>query len=224
MVENENVRVQKSGILGAGRGLFAAKDFRPGDVVLAVDRPLVAELDIDRLKDTCAWCFQRGATDPLERKHSAAMGLPTGFTEVKACAGCQRISYCSKKCQSKAWKAEHKYECKILAPVERPDLPDAVRAVIKLLGRLKAEGNKDGRLEDIWNFRPFVRGEGLEDFSRQNKKLFDDFSMLGFAAWKYTGEPKLQGADSQATAKAYLFNVRAQSYGGYIWKMLMITR
>jgi SET and MYND domain-containing protein len=205
-----NVQVQQSAISGAGRGLFALKDFQPGDVVLSVERPLVAELDIDRLRDSCAWCFQRSATDPMERAHSASMGLPTGFTEVKACTGCRRISYCSKKCQSKAWKFEHKYECKILTPKERPDLPEAVRAVIKLLGRLKAEGNKDERLSDILNFRPFAGGQGLEEFSRQNKKLFDDFSMLGFAAWKYTGEPKLDGVDSQNVAKAFLFNVRAQ--------------
>lgn len=209
MAGTETVTVRESCISGAGRGLFAAKDFQPGDVVLAIDRPLVAELDIDRLSDSCAWCFQRGATDPLERLQSASMGLPTGFIEAKACTGCHRVSYCSKKCQSRAWKNEHKYECKILAPKERPDLPEAVRAVLKLLGRLKAEGNKNDRLGDILNFRPFAGGKGLDDFSRQNKKLFEDFNMLGFAAWKYTGEPKLEGIDSLAVAKAYLFNVRA---------------
>ncbi|ETS86443.1 hypothetical protein PFICI_00271 [Pestalotiopsis fici W106-1] len=213
MSANENVEVKSSGNSETGRGLFASKDFKPGDVVLSVDRPLVAELDMDRMSDSCAWCFQRGATDPMERQSSAAMGLPAGFIECKACSGCRRVSYCSKKCQSKAWKAEHKYECKVLAPSERPALPDAVRAVIKLLGRLKAEGDKDGRTKELLSFFPFAGGQGLEEFARRDKKLFDDLSMMGFAAWKYVGEPNLPGVDSQNIAKAFTFNILCNKFG-----------
>ncbi|KAF3012590.1 hypothetical protein E8E14_005742 [Neopestalotiopsis sp. 37M] len=213
MSGNGNVEVKPSGNSEHGRGLFASKDFKPGDVVLSIDRPLVAELDMDRMSDSCAWCFQRGATDPMERQVSAAMGLPAGFIEVKSCTGCRRVSYCSKKCQSKAWKAEHKYECKVLAPSERPALPDAVRAVIKLLGRLKAEGDKDGRTKELLSFFPFAGGQGLEEFARRDKKLFDDLSMMGFAAWKYVGEPNLPGVDSQNIAKAFVFNILCNKFG-----------
>ncbi|KAK6067358.1 MYND finger [Seiridium cupressi] len=215
MPGSENIEVKQSGISGAGHGLFALKDFQPGDVVLAIDRPLVAELDMERLRDTCAWCFQRGATDPQERAMSAAMGLPAGFIEVKACTGCRRISYCSKKCQTKAWKSEHKYECKILAPSERPDLPEAVRAAIKLLGRLRAgaikgEGTKGDDLKYILNFRPYAGGQGLDEFSRQNtKQLIDDFNMLGWAAWKYSNDPSLE---NEAISKGFVFNVLCNKF------------
>jgi SET and MYND domain-containing protein len=208
MSGRENVEVKKSQIVGAGRGLFALKDFQAGDLVLAIDRPLVAELDVDRLSDSCAWCFQRGETDPASRAQAASMGLPNGFVEVKSCAGCHRIAYCSKSCQSKAWKREHKYECKIIAPKQRPDLPDGVRAVIKLLGRLKADPRgENANLLEILQFGPFTAGSGLDDFKQQNPKLFDDLSMLSYGAWKYAGEPKLETQDSQAIAKAFLFNV-----------------
>lgn len=98
-----DVEVRSSPIAGAGRGLFALKDFAPGDLVLSLERPYVAELDIDRLSDTCAWCFQRGATDANERSLSQNLGLPAGFIETKACTGCKRVRYCSKICQTKAW-------------------------------------------------------------------------------------------------------------------------
>ncbi|KAI0137104.1 hypothetical protein BJ170DRAFT_44026 [Xylariales sp. AK1849] len=214
MEASEHVEVRESRINGAGRGLFARKDFQPGDLVVAVDRPLVAELNIDRIADSCAWCFQRGATDPLERKQAASMGLPSGFVQVKACSGCRRTSYCSKACQSKAWKREHKHECNILAQNDRPALPDGVHAVIKLLGRLKAdpEGKKD-KLLDILDFRPYAGGEGLADFSKANKQLFSDYQMLGHAAWKYAGEPKLGKSDSQTVARAFLFNIMCNKFG-----------
>ncbi|KAI1873157.1 uncharacterized protein JN550_003410 [Neoarthrinium moseri] len=207
-----NVEVKDSTISGAGRGLFACGDFQPGDLVLAVDRPLFAELDIHRLQDTCAWCFQRAATDQIERAQAASMGLPNGFIEVKACTGCRRISYCSKSCQSKAWKREHKYECKALAPKDRPDLPDAVRSTIKLLGRMKADDGKYDKLATILSFRPFEGGKGVEEFGHRNRKLLEDFNMFGFAAWKYAGEPKMREADSQAVSKAFVLNIMCNKF------------
>jgi hypothetical protein len=102
MSVSDNVEVTQSQIAGAGRGLFARKDFQPGDVVLAVDRPLVAELDVDRMADSCAWCFQRGETDPFSRAQAASMGLPNGFIEVKACSGCHRVAC---KCHAKLYLA-----------------------------------------------------------------------------------------------------------------------
>ncbi|KAF2210233.1 hypothetical protein CERZMDRAFT_45763, partial [Cercospora zeae-maydis SCOH1-5] len=92
-----NVEVKKSGIDNAGRGLFAKKDFEPGDVVLSLDRPYVAELDTSRLSDTCAWCFLKGVTAE-ERAKAVALGLPASNIETKQCTGCKRVRYCSKIC------------------------------------------------------------------------------------------------------------------------------
>lgn len=202
------VEVRDSKITGAGRGLFALKSFEPGDAVLRLDRPYVAELDIDRMQDTCAWCFLRGATDPKERRLSAQQHLPTGFVETKACTGCRKVRYCSKSCQTKAWKREHKYECSALKPEKRPDLPSGVRAVIKLLGRLQADpGGQDEQLLEILKFRPYTDPNVMQDFSRQDPNRMEEYETMAYAAWKYSGEPVLGGTESLPIAKGLFFSV-----------------
>jgi SET and MYND domain-containing protein len=209
MPADKGVEVKQSKIEGAGKGLFARNAFSSGDIVLAVERPLVAELEIERMLDTCAWCFQRGATDPLERVQAASMGLPNGFTEIKSCTGCQRVGYCSKTCQSKAWKREHKYECKIIGVKGRPDLPPAVRAVIKILGRLKADPTGGFRnVHDILEFPPAAVPKGLSEIAEQDKKRWDDFQLLGHGAWHYCGKPKIEGFDTEYTSTGLVTNVR----------------
>lgn len=208
-----SVKVIPSGIPGAGRGLFACQKFEPGDVVASVDRPFVAELEMERMEDTCAWCFQRGETDPDARAKAAMMGMPQGFIETKACAGCHRTAYCSKTCQSRAWKREHKYECGVIAP-PRPELPESVRAAIKLLGRLKAadpSGPEHKKILDLlMQFRPAGTDSRLEAFKEIEKQKFDDFNMLAWAAWSYCDKPGMLGSvDSRAAATAFVFNVRS---------------
>ncbi|KAI1743919.1 SET domain-containing protein [Xylaria scruposa] len=211
MPTNEGVEVKQSP--GAGKGLFARKAFSPGDTVVAVDRPLVTELEIDRMLDTCAWCCQRGATNPIEKMSSAAMGLPTGTTEIKSCTGCQRVGYCSKACQSKAWKREHKYECKVIGVKDRPDLPPGVRGVIKILGRLKANPKSEiGHVEDILNIWPAGDPKGLDKILTQDKKRFEDFNFLGRAAWHYSGSPTIDGLEPQFTSIGLLSNIMNNSF------------
>ena len=210
MFETQNVEVKQSKISGAGRGLFALKDFSPGDVILSLDRPLVTEVELGRASDTCAWCLQRSEQDPEARAKAASMGLPTGLTSVKACTGCRRAVYCSKTCQSKAWKREHKYECKAVGVKDRPDLPHSVRATIKLLGRLNANPD-DERVRSILSFKPAGDPAALEAVTREHKARFDDFQMLAYGAFTYAKEANVAGSDSQNTARGLLFNVRAFS-------------
>ncbi|KAI1751487.1 SET domain-containing protein [Xylaria castorea] len=213
MPTNEGVEVKQSPIPGAGKGLFARNVFSPGDTIVTVDRPLVTELEMDRMLDTCAWCCQRGATDPMERVSSAAMGLPSGFTEIKGCTGCQRVGYCSKACQSKAWKREHKYECKIIGVKDRPDLPPGVRGVIKILGRLKADSKGERvHVQDILSLWPAGDPKGLDEIGTQDKKKFDDFKFLGHAAWHYCGNPKIDGLDSQSTSTGLVSNIMNNAF------------
>ncbi|KAK8125820.1 uncharacterized protein PG998_001579 [Apiospora kogelbergensis] len=211
-----SVKIAPSGIPGAGRGLFACRAFKPGDVVASVDRPYVAELEVERMEDTCAWCFQRGETDPDARAKAALMGMPAGFIDPKACAGCHRVAYCSKTCQSRAWKREHKYECAVIAP-PRPELPHSVRAAIKLLGRLKAadpSGPEHKRMLDLlMEFRPAGTGSRLEAFKDLDKQKFDDYNMLAWAAWSYCGKPGNYGAlDTKAGATAFVFNMMCNAF------------
>ena len=177
----DDVEVKQSTIPGAGNGLFAKKAFAPGDVVLALARPYIAELDIDRLGDSCAWCCSRAENDPEERFKSQQMGLPTGFLEVKACTGCKKIKYCSKACQAKAWKMEHKHECKILAPPDRPPLPHVVRATVRLLKQIEAG---DEAPKAILRF-----DSKIEEIRKTDPKSYEEFSTLAFLSLIHISEP-----------------------------------
>lgn len=202
----DHVEVKPSGIAGAGRGLFARKTFSPGDIVASVDRPLVAECENERLLDTCSWCFQRSITEPEERAQAASMGLPMGYTEVKACTACKKVAYCSKKCQSRAWKQEHKYECKIIGFPGRPDLPPPVRAVIKLIRRLEADpAGSSSKLLELLTFKPFSGGAGVDEFGFHHKARLDDFNLLAQAAWHYCDKPNFEFASGELVAKGFLF-------------------
>lgn len=202
------VEVRESDISDAGRGLFALKNFEPGDAVLRLDRPHIAELDMDRMKDTCAWCFLRDATDPMDRKLSDQQHLPTGFVEIKACTGCKKVRYCSKACQTRSWKREHRYECKVLKGDARPDLPPGVRAVIKLLGRLKADPEgKDEQLLEILKFRPYTDADVMQRFSQREPKRMEEYETMAYAGWKYAGEPMMGDTESLPIAKGFYFSV-----------------
>lgn len=209
MLPNENVELKTSSVSGAGNGVFARKAFSPGDLVAVVERPLVTELEIDRMLDTCAWCCHRGAKDPMERAMAASMGLPHGSIDIKTCTGCQRVGYCSKSCQSKAWKREHKHECKIISVKDRPDLPPGVRGGIKILGRLKADSKSEMvNVRDILNLWPAGDANGLNKIGMETPKKLEDFKILGNAAWHYSEKPKVDGLDPQAISTGLLSNVR----------------
>ncbi|KAJ2985655.1 hypothetical protein NUW58_g5417 [Xylaria curta] len=213
MDADEGVEVKQSRIPGAGKGLFARRAFSPGDTIVAVDRPLVTELEIDRMLDTCSWCCQREATNPTERTMAASMGLPSGSTKIKSCTGCQRVGYCSKACQAKAWKREHKYECKIIGVKDRPDLPPGVRGAIKILGCLKADPDSEiVRVHKILNLWPAGDPKGLDEVSTRDKKKFDDFQLLGHAAWHYCGNPKIDGLDPQSISIGLLSNIMNNAF------------
>ena len=98
----------------------------------------------------------------------------------------------------------------MLAPENRPDLPHGVRAVVKLLGRMKNDPEgKDEALLDILQFWPagVADKSALDEFKNQNQQRYEDFGMLAYGAWKYAGEPKMGGTESEAIAKGLFFNV-----------------
>lgn len=104
-----NVEVRPSAI--AGNGLFATKDIAAGSTLLLKTRPLIAELDLERLQDTCHNCFMWSQktvracavhateADRLGRYPDCSGCQNEGdVTAVKACTGCKRVKYCSKVC------------------------------------------------------------------------------------------------------------------------------
>jgi hypothetical protein len=74
-----------------GDGIFAADDLQAGQPLAVLERPLLASLESERLKDTCANCFVWTEGSAIGSRLYVKEG-----TSVQACAGCRRFRYCSK--------------------------------------------------------------------------------------------------------------------------------
>ena len=69
--------------------------YGPGQEVMRC-QPFVYAIKSNYRNRVCDWCLQM---------HNEG--------EVKACAACKYVCYCSKLCQKKAWKSHHKFECRM---------------------------------------------------------------------------------------------------------------
>ena len=153
--------VRKSQITGAGLGLVSMSRIEEGEEIFWKEQLcFVAD---NHLRVTCDNCLQwMGRSINATGRIS---GIGRSGLEVKSCAGCKVMSYCSKvsvllqfpydamiflashnqrlvcknllmrksqDCQRNAWRAYHKYECKLLANQHLKLLP---RALIRLLCR-----------------------------------------------------------------------------------------
>lgn len=76
----------------AGKGLFATKAFRPGEILMDLERPLLALPESERAHDTCAWCFNWTSMPNLFSEATENM-----FEEVAQrknhswCTGCKKV-------------------------------------------------------------------------------------------------------------------------------------
>jgi hypothetical protein len=116
--------IKKSGV--DGRGLFATKSLKAGELIFQKTRPLVTALDFTRQDDTCSNCFRSKLSELAVSSH----GSVDASFGAKKCTGCRMVSYCSKVytfvitnehtanvsqvCQTQHWKRCHKHICKIL--------------------------------------------------------------------------------------------------------------
>ncbi|THX60295.1 SET domain-containing protein, partial [Aureobasidium pullulans] len=142
-----NVEVRPSPT--AGNGLFATKDISAGSTILLKARPLIGELDLPRLQDSCHNCFMwaykaaKGcavhATQGNKEPGCHGCENEGGNPGVKACTGCKKVKYCSKTCQKQAWTRYHKHECKLLKDPNLPPLPSSVRAALQLACLMKSD-------------------------------------------------------------------------------------
>ncbi|TGZ37894.1 SET and MYND domain-containing protein 4 [Temnothorax longispinosus] len=80
-----------------GRHLVAARDIRPG-TVLIVDRPFSFSTDPPALGRNCLHCH---ATLKLED----SVRIP--------CRDCQTVAFCTETCRKEAWEKYHRYECSV---------------------------------------------------------------------------------------------------------------
>ncbi|KPM05877.1 Set and mynd domain-containing protein-like protein [Sarcoptes scabiei] len=74
----------------------SSKKFKPGDVILRIDEPLVYVSKNDHRMFTCDRCFK-----------SIGSSL--------ACSLCKKVYYCSKECLKDSYEKIHRLECPILA-------------------------------------------------------------------------------------------------------------
>jgi hypothetical protein len=125
----------------SGNGLFATKDIPAGSTLLLKTRPLIGELDLPRLEESCHNCFmwtQKAvkacaihAHEP-DRYPGKYPDCPDCQTEgqvigVKACTGCKKVRYCSKVCFALyclGWNFAHAslYPCRFVKNRLGPDI------------------------------------------------------------------------------------------------------
>ncbi|KAB5530291.1 hypothetical protein GE09DRAFT_1292234 [Coniochaeta sp. 2T2.1] len=157
-----------------GRGLVATATFPAGSAIAAFPRPLLCLPDGEHVRTACDWCLRPGAgSSGTDDGGGADLGEVRPRPKLNACTGCRCVVYCSKTCQSAAWKAVHKLECPALRGVKdgvfgatringketeakgegKWFVPTAVRCAMQLLLRLKT-GDRDVR--DAVGDIPFV--------------------------------------------------------------------
>lgn len=161
----------------SGRGLFAIRDVTAGNALLSLDRPLITALDGERIQDTCAWCF---AWTELPVLSGAGVNQAT---TVNACSGCKKVKYCSRACQSKAWKAGHKRECKIFAAQEEA-IPNVVVAVMQMMDGIKQGKEEYQALLGMENHR--------DEFEKAVGKRLETMRLMAHTALKMSGEKEVE--------------------------------
>lgn len=80
-----------------GRGLFATRDIRPGEVI-GVEKAYCVSADVDRLWSYCSMCLSL-CIDPLP------------------CPACSAVVFCTERCRSIGLAGDHWIECRILPTV-----------------------------------------------------------------------------------------------------------
>ncbi|KAF2252989.1 SET domain-containing protein [Trematosphaeria pertusa] len=145
-----------------GKGIIAGTDFKGGELIAALKRPLVGSLDTERLKDTCANCYV--------------------WTEGSSLGSrLYRFRYCSKACQKEAWNRGHKHECKNLKPVSDKEIPKAVLACMDVLVRRKHGLILDRDWEMLCELDTHI-----DDFKRNGKYGGIELMALGTSQFSFT--------------------------------------
>ncbi|KAF2682373.1 SET domain-containing protein [Lentithecium fluviatile CBS 122367] len=159
-----------------GDGLFAGVNFKGGETIIALKRPLLASLESERLKDTCANCFVWTEESSIGSRLYVKEG-----TTVQTCAGCKRFRYCSKACQKAAWNRGHKHECKNLRSVSDKEIPKAVLGCMELLVRRKHKLIDD----DTWVMLQALETH-IDDFVQNGKYPGIELMAMGTSQFSAT--------------------------------------
>ncbi|KAH8591943.1 hypothetical protein B0O99DRAFT_259171 [Bisporella sp. PMI_857] len=142
-----------------GNGLKATRDLAPGDDIVRIDEPYLIVVEKAALNLVCSQCLHE--KEKLQR-----------------CTGCKVVYYCSRACQSIAWRGGHKLECPIYQRL--PDvLPTEVRGVMGLLLKKKFGLKPDLQWISLEGHAPALRRTGR----------WDDIVLQAKAAVEFSGSP-----------------------------------
>jgi hypothetical protein len=167
MTTSSKTEVKRSTL--GGRGLFATCPIEGGDVLIELERPLIAVLDRPRIEDTCSWCFSWTELPVL-----SGAGVNQAL-KVNWCTGCRKVKYCSKRCQSQSWKGGHKQECKRLASQEEA-FPNLVAATMQVISGLNAGAKAYEEIKNSETHR--------DDFERAGGKKWEAMLLMSHTAVK----------------------------------------
>lgn len=107
-----------------GAGLFASQNLDSFDLILN-EKPIVAVLTKERLKDSCCHCWAKSSN-------------------LKVCSQCKLVKFCSTDCQRSSWNwSNHKGECSLLCKMSDKKVAlDSARLCLRFLFKCKFEGFK----------------------------------------------------------------------------------
>ena len=103
---------------------------------------------------------------------------PNQVTKVNACVGCKKVKYCSKRCQSQAWKAGHKRYCKIFAAHDE-GIPSLVEAAMQVIEGINAGEASFKAILDLQSHR--------DDFEKVGGERWTSISFMAHTALKLLG-------------------------------------
>ncbi|KAL9061234.1 MAG: hypothetical protein Q9206_000629 [Seirophora lacunosa] len=178
MYRNLPAIVHARSVPGKGTGLFTSKSVPAGELVFAIERPLVRIPDNEHLAKACYNCFY---LEPPEGRSE----LET--RTLKICNGCKVVKYCSKRCQSRSWKVEHKYECKALGQLYPKIAPSAVRMAMQILLRRQSGSIPDTGWQELLALEAHVDDFKDGTIDARNSTKWQDIELMSQAATAFSG-------------------------------------
>ncbi|OIW32001.1 SET domain-containing protein [Coniochaeta ligniaria NRRL 30616] len=121
-IESKPLSIAESKIARLGSGLVADEAIDQGRQIFK-SKPFITCVD-PRFDSICHYCLKGSEKLPLAEE-------PTAKPLPKACSGCRKARFCSKDCQTQAWKLFHRDECKILC--DSPTLTMSHLALYRIL-------------------------------------------------------------------------------------------
>ncbi|MCJ1388083.1 hypothetical protein MMC18_000927 [Xylographa bjoerkii] len=172
----------------AGNGLFAARAFGAGELVLKLNADVTSVLDSPRLGVVCEWCFVTvEEVEALGNEDGEGSGEGSeGKVKLRKCGGCGIVRVCGEACQKASWKHHHKHECKIFKRLYPKVLPNTVRLLLRLLLLRQNNVLPQSDWEGFLNLQ-----HHLEDFKAQKEpqghNTWENIQLMARAAKEYSG-------------------------------------